>query len=310
MLTVLFATRNNAQVLREVLETYCRLQPPPRGWKLVVVDNASTDQSRDIILSFQHRLPLTCLSEETLGKNVALNTGLSAMEGDLVVLTDDDAFPRPDWLVRMRATVDSHPSYAIFGGLVVPRWETAPPAWILAWVPLAPVFALTDPSVAEGPTGSQNVFGPNMAVRAQAFASGHRFDSRIGPRGTSYAMGSESEFVRRLVRQGYAVWHTHDAVVEHFIREFQLQRSWILRRAIRYGRGQYRMAQALAVKHPVFWWGVPRYLFRELFVHAIHVAKGFFSFDQGELFRAQWGFNFVRGEIMEARNLRKERPIP
>ena len=75
MLTVLFATRNRAELLRDVLEAYCHLQSPAGGWKLVVVDNGSTDQTPQVVSSFADRLPLHLVIEPRLGKNVALNSG-------------------------------------------------------------------------------------------------------------------------------------------------------------------------------------------------------------------------------------------
>jgi GT2 family glycosyltransferase len=33
----------------------------------------------------------------------AMNAGLSAMQGDIIAITDDDAIPRPDWLARLEA---------------------------------------------------------------------------------------------------------------------------------------------------------------------------------------------------------------
>src|SRR5690349_24382422 len=129
MLTVLFATHNGASTLPQVLASYCQLTPPPGGWKLVVVDNGSTDDTREILESFRERLPIVCASEEAAGKNAALNTGLRLIDGDLVVLTDDDVFPRAEWLIALREAADNCPDYAIFGGRVLPRWESAPPAW-------------------------------------------------------------------------------------------------------------------------------------------------------------------------------------
>ena len=81
MLTVLFATRNRARILPDVLESFCHLQSPPSGWKLVVVDNGSTDDTPPVIASFANRLPLQYASEPTLGKNFALNTGVALVEG-------------------------------------------------------------------------------------------------------------------------------------------------------------------------------------------------------------------------------------
>lgn len=300
MLTVIFATRNGTRTLPTVLDAYVRLQPPKGGWKLVVVDNASTDKTHELVSSFKDRLPLTCLSESRPGKNIALNAALSHVEGDIVVLTDDDAVPRPDWLVAMRTAADEHPAYAIFGGVVRPRWEIAAPDWIVKWVALGPVFTLTPASLAEGPMDHGLVFGPNMAVRTGVFEQGFRFDGTIGPQGASYAMGSETEFVRRLAKHGHAAWHVVDAHVEHMIREFQMQKAWILGRAIRFGRGAYRMRQIEGQTDLPKWVGVPRYLLRETMRQTALLARNILTFRAEGAFRAHWELNVLRGQIIEA----------
>ena len=61
MLTVLFATFNGAHTLPTVLEAYRNLEEPDGGWKLVVVDNGSTDDTPIILNRFKDLLPLTCL---------------------------------------------------------------------------------------------------------------------------------------------------------------------------------------------------------------------------------------------------------
>ena len=307
MLTVIFATRNGVRTLPTVLDAYLRLQVPEGGWKLIVVDNGSTDRSREIITSFHDRLPLTYLYEEKLGKNVALNAALAHVEGDVVVLTDDDAIPKPDWLVSMRSAADAQPMYAIFGGAVLPRWEITPPDWVVKWVPREPAFALTPPSLQKGPLEANLVTGPNMAVRTEVFDKGFRFDSTIGPQGANYAMGSETEFVRRLVRHGYAAWHVRNAQVEHMIRDFQMTSSWILRRAIRLGRGLYRMELMELMERQTYiptWFGVPRYFFREVLTQSAVVLKGLLTFRGETVFRARWALNVLRGQIIEAYNSR------
>src|ERR1700733_8012236 len=96
-LTVLFATRNGEHVLPRTLGGYRRLSAPAVGWKIVVVDNGSTDATPAIIQSFARDLPLQTLRQPVAGKSRALNTGLAAVEGRLLVLTDDDAIPSPSF---------------------------------------------------------------------------------------------------------------------------------------------------------------------------------------------------------------------
>lgn len=300
MLTVLLATRDRATILRETLEAFCRLQAPSSGWKLVIVDNGSTDQTPAVLASFANRLPLHAVCEPTGGKNSALNTGLGLVEGDLTVFTDDDAFPQTDWLVELRNAADAQPTYSLFGGGIVPRWESPPPPWV-QWLEQGPVFALTDPSMTEGPVPPFLVFGPNMAVRTAVFQSGVRFDPSIGPQNSSYPMGSETELLLRLSQWGHKAWHVPTAVVEHFIRNGQLRQAWVLKRAIRYGRGRFRLDYMRKYRTYPCWFGVPRTFFRQIFEQEKIIIKAWLRSDQRELFCASWRRNFLWGHMLEAR---------
>ena len=278
------------------------------GWQILVVDNDSEDRTPAVLEEFRNRLPLKCVIERNLGKNHALNLGLGHIVGDLVVLTDDDVFPRHDWLKRMRAAADDHPAYSLFGGLIVPRWEVPPPKWIEERVPLAVTYALNGHiATGEGPTPGNAIFGPNMAIRAAVFAKGVRFDPNIGPRGENYPMGSETELIRRLLRTDNLAWFAPNAVVEHLIRSHQLSRRWILQRAIRFGRGQWRLQSQTESHSAAAMWGpTPRYLYGCLVGAAGRAVGAACTFNSGALFCAQWDFNFQRGRIIESRRMRAE----
>ncbi len=302
MLTVLFATRDRAVLLRKVLEAFCRLRPPPSGWKLVVVDNGSRDGTAEAIASFKDRLPLQSIFEPAAGKNLALNTGLQLLEGDLTVLTDDDVFPHPDWLVELRRAADAQRDFSIFAGAILPRWEVPPPDWV-KWTDPGPVYTLTDPTRPEGPLAPAMVFGPNMALRSGIFQSGIRFDPTMGPRGGSYPMGSETELVLRLARQGHSAWYAPAAVVEHFIRAEQLRKDWVLRRAIRYGRGKYRLACNPEAREASAQVPRRRFLVKKIAKEGLIIAAASVSVRSEKVFQARWRLNYWRGQLAEARIL-------
>ena len=306
MLTVLIATYNGMHTLPKQLDAFCQLRVPIGDWKLVIVDNGSTDSTRQIIHSFTDRLPLTYMFEPSRGKNAALNTGLASAEGDLVVFTDDDTVPRPDWLLEMRRAVDSNPSFSVFGGTVIPHWEVPPEDWIATWVQLVPVFSITDPSWKEGPISSGYVFGNNMAIRAEVLKAGYRFNVEIGPRGRNYAMGSETELTMRLAKAGFMAWHCKQVVVEHLIRKFQLSQAWILRRATRFGRGKYRLTIQYENVNRKKYLGVPRYLIRELMKKSLDVGRAKLHGDPAIVFEKRWIFNYLLGQAIEARLIDRE----
>jgi L-malate glycosyltransferase len=300
MLTVLIASYNGAAILPVVLDSYCRLQSPNGGWKLVVVDNRSSDNTKEILISYSDRLPLIYCYEAKAGKNAALNTGLGFVEGDLIVLTDDDTLPQQDWLVLLRSAADLHPDFTIFGGPILPKWESKPEPWILSWVPAGPVYGLMSP-LEEGPMNPRKAFGGNMAVRRHIFTMGFRFDESIGPNGTQYAQGSESELTRRLANENHRAWHCRNACVHHIIRSHQLQEEWILQRAIRYGRGQFRLALNGSPESRKNLKKIPVLLMIQLARQIFRVGFARCLTNRERLFKERWGLYFTFGKFIESR---------
>jgi glycosyltransferase involved in cell wall biosynthesis len=301
-------THDGETTLPRVLEAYCALEPPEGGWRLLVVDNASTDETRRILRSFAERLPLTWLHEAQRGQNHARNSALDSVTGDLVVFSDDDAIPRPDWLALLRRAADANPDFAIFGGTILPRWEHPPEEWVLRCVPLSPAFALTGPEWEEGPIRPSWVFSPNMAIRASVFRAGHRFDEKFGPREGSYPMGSESEFNRRLSREGLRAWHVKKAIVEHIIRPFQMTPDWLASRAVRFGRGQYRLSSQNG-RLPRLVFGVPTGPIRGVLSHGARLAVARLRNDPAAILRWRWELGYSIGSALEARLIRRERRL-
>ncbi|MBN9555641.1 MAG: glycosyltransferase family 2 protein, partial [Alphaproteobacteria bacterium] len=114
MLSVIFASHNGGEDLKGMLDSMTRLTPPPDGWQLIAVDNASSDRTGAVLRSYADRLPITVLEEPAKGKNRALNRALEVARGDFHIFTDDDVLVPEDWLVKWHAAAKAHPSYDLF----------------------------------------------------------------------------------------------------------------------------------------------------------------------------------------------------
>lgn len=297
------ATRNGAETLPQVLEAYCRLAVPTGGWRLLIVDNGSTDGTADLLAHYTSRLPLRRLYEAEAGKNKALNRALDdalrvpGADEDLFIFTDDDATPAQDWLLQWQACASAHPDYSVFGGAITPDWAEAPPDWLLPLIPTGLTYGLTSPSLPDGPVFPGLVWGANMAVRRTVFENGNRFDTCIGPNGADYAMGSETELTRRLASAGYRSWFCRAPQVAHHIRARHVQIDYILRKAWRFGRGKYRQERPGRFVERL---GVPRWMLLRYLLELAAWAGAALRGDVGRTFRHRWELAFLRGYFYEA----------
>jgi glycosyltransferase involved in cell wall biosynthesis len=87
-----------------------------RADEVVVVLREEDDPSRKVVAATGCNVPVRIVSVREPGVVAALNTGLRSSRGDVVVFTDDDAAPRPDWLERMVARYQEDPCVGGVGG--------------------------------------------------------------------------------------------------------------------------------------------------------------------------------------------------
>jgi glycosyltransferase involved in cell wall biosynthesis len=239
--TVIFATRNGSDVLNRTLSGFAAVAGHDRHWKMIAVDNGSTDATPEILSSFASRLPLTVLNQPLPGKNRALNLALREAEGGFYIFSDDDAVPHEGFLQNWRDAVAKQDAFDLFGGSIEPTFDTAPASWMLEHeYHFEELYALRRGQ--EGPIPPSLIFGPNMAVRSSLFATGMRFDETIGPSGADkfYPMGSENEFCLRASRSGHKSWFTDKPKVDHIVRPYQMTEQYFRARAYRLGRGVAR----------------------------------------------------------------------
>lgn len=305
MMTVLMATHNGMDTLERTLERFCALAPPPGGWKLLIVNNASTDGTEELVLRYKERLPMEYLVEPQLGRCRAFNTGLDHICGDLVVFTDDDVLPERDWLAAWRSAVDRNSDYAIFGGAIDPLYERDPPEWLSRTNWTGVLFSQTDPHP-EGPIPSDgSIFGPNMAVRAAAIADGTRFDERYlaGPMGL---LGDETDFVTRLAAKGNKTCFVPSAKVRHIVHPSQFAWWWMLRRFHRHGKTLLIVDVQRNGRRAPEAFQAPRHLIRRVVTSAAKLPLALLSCDRFRIFSHLRRIAYDLGSIAQARALHRD----
>src|SRR4051794_1712486 len=76
------------------------------AWEVILVDNASTDDTQVCARRWEPELPvLRVVAESRVGLNAARNRGVGEARGDLVLLCDADDEVTPGWIREMAAAL-------------------------------------------------------------------------------------------------------------------------------------------------------------------------------------------------------------
>lgn len=240
MISLIIATWNGAPTLARTLEAMTALNAPDAGHEIIVVDNASTDDTPAIIAQFKDRLSLIHLHEARRGKGHALNTAMEVAKGDLLVFTDDDVIPDPDWLRAYERAANAQPEYGFFTGQIRLDWATPPPRWLEKLGRADMAYGSTPIKRPEGPVIWLAARGANMAVRRDALGDvRHRTEDGINYMGTGTGTGGvDSMFARDASGTG-DIWFVPDACLGHMVRARQVGLRPVFNRYVRIGISNY-----------------------------------------------------------------------
>jgi len=227
--TVAVITYNRSRFLRQTLAGIVRQDYPSDRWELLVIDNNSTDDTRDVVASFVTANPAPRHVLETRqGLDHGRNRAVEEARGDLIVLVDDDIIVEPDWLAQLVAPFSSESAHKIgvVGGEVVPVFPNGIPPWQMG--AHRPLGFRGDP----GPLPpNQAPVGANFAFPKWVFVRFGMFDTRLDRQGSRLFGGGDSQMIRRLRTVGLEAWFVPGAKVLHQISAERLTLGYALRHA-------------------------------------------------------------------------------
>jgi GT2 family glycosyltransferase len=113
--TVVIVNYNSGKLLARCLQHLAQQTVAPE--RVLVVDNASTDGSCDLI-DVSGRTTLI-RAGQNLGFAAGNNLALAECATPFIALLNPDAFPETDWLETLLKAADKHPEYAMFGSRLV-----------------------------------------------------------------------------------------------------------------------------------------------------------------------------------------------
>jgi glycosyltransferase involved in cell wall biosynthesis len=243
-ITVILCTYNRCQLLPMALERVAASTLPPAvEWEVLVIDNNSRDQTREVVEDFCRRYPgrFRYVFEGQPGKSYALNTGIREARGEILAFVDDDVTVDPQWLRNLTVPL-ADGQWAGAGGRTVPSDPFSPPDWLSKQEPiqwggvLGGLFDLGDKpcELRMAP------YGTNMAFRKEMFQKYGGFRVDLGPRPGNLIRNEDTEFGRRLMAGGERLHYEPSALVYHEIQEGRARKDYFLAWWFDYGRALTR----------------------------------------------------------------------
>ena len=98
-ISVVVAAYNAAATIGDCVAALSNQSVPRTAYEIIVVDDGSTDGTGEIA----ERGGAIVLRQANRGTPVARNAGIAAAQGDLVLITDADCAPAPNWIHEMVA---------------------------------------------------------------------------------------------------------------------------------------------------------------------------------------------------------------
>lgn len=222
--SVIIVSFNTCDLLRDCLASVLKEASTLRS-EILVVDNASSDGSADMV---EREFPTVQLfrSDINLGFGSANNLALEQARGRYFVLLNSDAFLAPGALARAIRHMNSNPTCALGGGLLVGRdgaWQPSARSFhsvtgdaivltgLATKFPHTRLFGSFDRTWTDARVSSPVDWVPGAfaILRPTALRKTGFFDPAF------FLYYEEVDLCLRLNRAGFSIWYWPDVVITH-----------------------------------------------------------------------------------------------
>lgn len=211
--TIAIPTYDREKWLRETLAGLTTQDYPTDRLEILIIDNNSPDNTREVVASFSEaKHSPRHLLETQQGANFARNRALAEAQGEIIVYGDDDILMGATWLRELMQPFVNDPDQKIgaVAGEVVPVFPEGCPDWVRSFH--EPQALRAD----MGPASPKQVpMSANLAFRRDVLREQGGWDTNVGRKGKRVFGGEENGPIRRLHQAGYEVWFAPRASVDH-----------------------------------------------------------------------------------------------
>ncbi|MCE7979647.1 MAG: glycosyltransferase [Caldilinea sp. CFX5] len=238
-ITVVVCTYNRANLLSNVLQSLCEQTLPPSEYEVIVVDNNSTDHTRDIVHSFRQNHPNVRYVHETQqGIGYARNRGWREAKADYVAYTDDDCKVPAHWL-KTATDIIQKVKPSVLGGAILAFYDTPRPPWF------RDDYGTHDlGSEARYLAKGEGFFSTsNMIIQRALVQALGGFKGELGHSKNKIAYGEETDLQKRIraALPEESFYYDPQLYVYHLVRPEKMTLYWLIRHSFADGQHAVRV---------------------------------------------------------------------
>ncbi len=133
-LSVILPTHNRAQFLPDAIASVQAQEM--EDWELIIVDDGSTDHTRDVVMPFLQDKRIRYIVQEQSGSASARNRGIQESKAPLLAYLDSDNFWYPEFLQKAVDCLATEPDVdLVYGAMVIPQPQPQPAPIHIVWRP-------------------------------------------------------------------------------------------------------------------------------------------------------------------------------
>lgn len=240
--SVIIPTRNRARTLDACLGSLVSQSIGADAFEVVVVDNGSTDDTREVVVRHKPLIDLKIVDAAEPGLHVARHAGMRAAASDILIFGDDDIVAGPDWVASVVAAF-SDGAVALVGGNNLPLFECAPPHWLTRlWERRAgrgralATLSILDFGEGRFDVDPHYVWGCNFSVRRDVLLAAGGFHPDAMPADRIHLRGDgETHVSEWIVRAGMRAVFDSGASVHHAVPALRMTPEYFFQRAYAQG---------------------------------------------------------------------------
>ena len=229
--SIVICTYNGVERLQATLESIFSLKiPSDIAWELIVVDNASTDNTsnfcKKIIDKHGFQNHATIVYEPNPGCNNARLRGLRETKYTWLLFCDDDNHLFPDYIEKAWTILEKTPEIGVLGGQGIALFESEKPDWFEKY---AKSFAIGSQASRDGIIDNTftKLYSAGSFFRKEALM--YYYDRNfhtimVGPKGDDLTRGEDTEWCILIQLQGYRLCYSSELKFYHLMTTSRL--SW------------------------------------------------------------------------------------